>query len=122
MTDGSLVLDIALGVILANLLTPAIKRMFQRVFLRRTVPSTDDPQDPSAEDWDELWDGLSDSAKEQSKKILEDERLRRRAQESNLWPYLWSAAPEETKEKLRSRWRVAKVPPRASTTAGRLKG
>jgi len=46
---------------------------------------------------------------------VEDEQLRRRVQELNLWPYLWSAAPEETKEQLRTRWKVAKVPPQVST-------
>jgi hypothetical protein len=41
-------------------------------------------------------------------------QLRRRAQELNLWPYLWSAVSEEMKERLRYRWKVAKVPPKVS--------
>jgi hypothetical protein len=32
----------------------------------------------------------------------------------NLWPYLWPAAPNEIKEKLRLRWKAAKISPRVS--------
>jgi hypothetical protein len=69
-------------------------------------------EEASAKDWRDLWDSLPESAKERMKRVMEDEQLRRRAQESNLWPYVWGAAPEEMKEQLRSRWKVAKVPPK----------
>ena len=74
--------------------------------------SAEGPEAASEEDWLDLWEGLPESAKEQVQKLLEDDQLRRRAQELNLWPYIWSIAPEETKEKLRSRWKAAKVHPR----------
>jgi len=67
------------------------------------------------EDWRDLWESLPESAKEQSKRIVEDDQLRRRAQELNLWPYLWSVSSEEAKERLRCRWKVAKIQPKVST-------
>jgi hypothetical protein len=59
-----------------------------------------------------LWDGLSESAKQQTQRLVEDDQLRRRAQELNLWQDLWHAAPEQTKVQLRHRWKAAKIPPR----------
>jgi hypothetical protein len=121
ITDGSLILDIALGIIVAKVLISFLKGAGEvlRVFLERVVPSrkaatTGNLEEASAEDWRDLWDSLPESGIEHLKTIVEDEQLRRRVQELNLWPYLWSAAPEETKEQLRTRWKVAKVPPKAS--------
>jgi hypothetical protein len=121
ITDGSLILDIALGIIVAKVFMTAVKETFQiiktvleRLFAPRKVATARDLEEASAEDWRDLWDSLSESAKEQLEAIVEDDQLRRRVQELNLWPYLWSAAPEETKEQLRSRWKVARVPPKVS--------
>lgn len=114
--DGWLVLDIVIGVIVANLLTPAVQRIFKRLgrkAVTETVPQAD-LQEPSADDWLELWESLPEGAKQQTQRLVDDDQLRRRAQKLNLWTYLWSAAPEETKEKLRARWNVAKIPPRIS--------
>jgi hypothetical protein len=114
--NGWLILNIAIGVIVANLLMPAIQRIFKR--LSRKVVTEAVPQanleEPSADDWLELWESVPEGAKQQTQTFVDDDQLRRRAQELNLWTYLWSAAPEETKEKLRSRWKVAKIPPRIS--------
>lgn len=55
--DGWLVLDIVIGVIVANLLTPAVQRIFKRLgrkAVTETVPQAD-LQEPSADDWLELW-------------------------------------------------------------------
>jgi hypothetical protein len=41
-------------------------------------------EEVSTEDWLELWDGLSESAKQQTQRLVEDDQLRRRAQELNL--------------------------------------
>jgi hypothetical protein len=114
--DGSLILDIALGIVVAKVLTNMLKEM-ERFLERRTsrrkdIPASDE-HGIDAEDWLELWSGLPESTKERVKAIVEDDALRRRAQDLNLWPYLWSAAPEEMKDKLRSRWKVAQIPPKA---------
>ena len=117
--DGWLVLDIVIGVIVANLLTPAAQRIFKRLdrnAVTEAVPQAN-PQEPSADDWLELWESVPEGAKQQTQRFVEDDQLRRRAQELNLWTYLWSAAPEETKEKLRSRWKVAKIPPKVNTSS-----
>lgn len=98
--DGWLVLDIVIGVIVANLLTPAVQRIFKRLgrkAVTETVPQAD-LQEPSADDWLELWESLPEGAKQQTQRLVDDDQLRRRAQKLNLWTYLWSAAPEETKE------------------------
>jgi hypothetical protein len=119
MTDGSLVLDIALGIIVAKVLTTMLKELGRRWEARKVSRSmgaeASDFEKASAEDWLDVWDSLPESAKEQLKRIVEDDQLRRRTQELNLWPVIWLAAPEETKDKLRSRWKVAKVPPKVST-------
>jgi len=64
------------------------------------------------EDWTDLWASVPESAKEKARRTVEDlELLRRVMQESqgdlvnSLWGTLWIAAPEETRETIRSRWR-----------------
>ena len=101
--------------IVAKVLTAAVIETFQKVFALRKVATASELEKASAEDWLDVWDSLPESAKEQLKRIVEDDQLRRRTQELNLWPFIWLAAPEETKDKLRSRWKVSKVPPKVST-------
>jgi hypothetical protein len=73
------------------------------------------PADDSAmEDWNFLWDNVPESAKEEARKTVEDEQLRRRAQYLVPLAYLWYVAPEEVKVQLRHRWKEAKIPPRVS--------
>jgi hypothetical protein len=118
MTDVSLIFDIALGIILAKMLTNMLKelgRLWERKVSRNAGAETSELEAASAEDWRELWESLPESAKEKSKRLVEDDQLRRRTQEMNLWANLWASVPEATKEKLRSRWKAAKVPPRVST-------
>ena len=71
-----------------------------------------DPQSASEEDWAELWVSLPNWAKEELQQTVEDSQLRRHAQDLDMWPTLWAAAPEETKAKLRGRWKVQRVPSR----------
>ena|ERR1700728_3104070 len=119
--DPSLILNIALGIIVAKALIVVWKETVQifKTVLERTVPRrkavpVDDHQD--TEDWLELWESVPESAKQQSQRFIEDDQLRQRAQEMNLWPFLWAAAPEEAKEKLRARWNLAKTQPPKSRT------
>jgi hypothetical protein len=115
--DSSLILNIALGIIIAQVLKNVLKETFQ-IFRNRTdVPKVaaqevkGNGQEANDEDWLDLWESVPQAAKEQSQRLIEDDRLRRRAQELNLWPYLWAAAPEATREKLRSRWNLARIQP-----------
>ena len=116
MINGWLILDIALGIVLGDLLRNMLKDTQVWWDERRANASkTVDEKiaDDSAEaDWQFLWDNVPDSAKEAVRKLIEDDQLRLRAQGLNVWPYLWSAAPEDIKEKLRYRWKVLKIPPR----------
>jgi hypothetical protein len=90
--DVSLVLNIALGIIVAKLLIKMLKDALQilNTVLERIVPRR--PPAPTMkaeeEDWLDLWSSLSESVKEQSQRLIEDDQLRRRAQDLNLWPYL----------------------------------
>jgi hypothetical protein len=104
--DGWLVLDIALGILAADVLTVMLKDTRDWWNSRRAAGESE------AADWQFLWDNAPESAREEVRKFIEDDQLRLRAQELNLWPYLWSAAPEEIKERLRARWKVAKISPR----------
>lgn len=115
-----LVFSIAFGIIVAKALLYLFKDTIQAVKLRlekkhlapNNVTTGDLPKEEagaSAEDWLELWSSLSESAKEQVREFVDDDQLRHRAQDLNLWPFLWSAAPEETKQKLRSRWKASKT-------------
>lgn len=108
--DGWLVLDIALGIVVGDALRVMVSDT-QEWWKNRRGTVADEYE---AGDWQFLWDNVPESAKEEARKFVEDDRLRLRAQELNLWPYLWRAASEETKEKLRHRWKAAKIPPRVS--------
>src|ERR1700691_3050916 len=111
--DGWLVLDIALGIVVGDVLRVMVKDTQVWWNGRRTHGSkavdAKAADESEAEDWDFLWNNVPASGKEELRRVVDDEELRRRAQELNLWPYLWAAASEETKEKLRSRWKVAKI-------------
>jgi hypothetical protein len=106
--DGSLVLNIALGIVVAKALLKILKNFEWMVPHQKVVPAGEE-QEGTAEDWLELWESLPESAKGQLQRLVEDDQLRRRAQELKLWPFLWAAAPEKTKAKLRSRWKAAKI-------------
>jgi hypothetical protein len=116
--NGWLVLDIALGIVVGDLLRNMLKDTQVWWNSRRTpVSKTVDEKaadESEAEDWNFLWDKVPESAKEEVRKFVADEQLRLRAKELNLWPYLWSAAPEEIKERLRYRWKAANISPRVS--------
>ena len=58
MTDGSLILDIALGIIVAKVLTTAVKE-----YQERKVAKASGFEKASAEDWRDLWDSLPESGK-----------------------------------------------------------
>ncbi len=118
--SGSLVVSIALGIIVAKALLYLFKDTIEAVKLRletkRLVSNNVATNDllkkdgeANAEDWLDLWSSLSESDKERAKQFVEDDELRRRAQDLNLWTFLWSAAPEEAKQKLRSRWKASNI-------------
>lgn len=114
--DGSLVLDVALGIIGAKVLAYLFKAGSQVVTLtlERIVPRNPPPKNSEAEDeqdWQTLWSSLSDAVKQQVQRIIEDDALRRRARELEMWPTLWHMAPQDTKDKLHERWRAAGVQP-----------
>ncbi|MGA8409090.1 MAG: hypothetical protein WB680_18080 [Candidatus Acidiferrales bacterium] len=109
--DGWLVLDIALGIVVGDALRVMVKDT--QIWWKERRADSSKAAD-SSEDWNFLWDNLSESGKKEVRKVVEDDELRRRAQELNLWHDLWYAASEETKEQLRHRWKAAKIPPRVS--------
>ncbi len=111
--DGWLVLDIALGIVVGDLLRNMLKDTQER-WNRRRAGVSKAADESEAEDWNFLWDNVPESAKEEVRKFVEDNQLRQRAQELSLLPYLFYAAPEEIKERLRYRWKAAKIPPRVS--------
>jgi len=113
-----LVLDIALGIVVGDVLRVMLRdtRVWwnsRRAAVGKTVEEKA-ADESGAADWQFLWENAPKSAKEEVRKFIEDDQLRLRAQELNLWPYLWSAAPEEIKQRLRDRWKAAKIPPRVS--------
>lgn len=111
--DGSLILNIALGIIVAKVLSNMLKEI--ELFLNRKirrlleVDNAGDTLVENDDDWLDLWESLPESAKDHAQKLVEDDQLRRHAKQLKLWSYLWAFAPEETKEKLRSRWKAAKT-------------
>jgi hypothetical protein len=116
--NGWLVLDIALGIVVGDVLRVMVKDTqvwwnSRRTAVNRTVDEKA-ADESEAEDWNFLWDSVPESAKEEVRKFVADEQLRRRAQDLNLWPYLWRAAPQETKDRLRARWKASKIPPKVS--------
>jgi hypothetical protein len=125
--NGWLVLDIALGIVVGDVLRVMVKDTQVWWNSRRTVVSKPDAKatdqhaadettvkEKAAEDWNFLWDNVPESAKEEVRKFVEDEQLRKQAQELNLFKFLWHAASEETKDQLRFRWKLEKIPPRVS--------
>lgn len=127
--DGWLILDIALGIVVGDLLRNMLKDTQEWWNNRRTHGSkvvdakaaekkrTADEttaKDKEAEDWNFLWDSVPESAKDEVRKFIEDDQLRKQAQELNLFKFLWYAASEETKDQLRFRWKLEKIPPRVS--------
>jgi len=111
--DGWLVLDIALGIVVGDWLRNMLKDT-QRWLNRRRTGVGKAADESEAEDWDFLWNNVPESGKDELRKVVEDDQLRRRAQELNLWHDLWHVAPEEAKQQLRHRWKAAKIPPRFS--------
>lgn len=111
--DLWLVLDIALGILVGDLLRVMVKdtQIWRK---KRRADSSKAPAASEAEDWDFLWNNVPESGKEEVRKVVEDDELRRRAQELNLWYDLWHVAPEEAKQQLRHRWKAAKIRPRVS--------
>jgi hypothetical protein len=132
--DGWLVLNIALGIVVGSLLTRMLRGWWNK---RRATPSK--PVDEkvasehaaterraadektaaakvadkkAVEDWNFLWDNAPESAKEQIRKFVEDEQLRKQAEELDLFHFLWYSSSEETRGQLRFRWKLEKIPPR----------
>jgi hypothetical protein len=112
MINGWLVLEIALGILVGDMLRAVVKDTREWWNSRRRT-NVEEVADTAAEtDWQFLWDNASQSAKDEVRQLIEDDQLRIRAQEVDLWPQLWSVAPEEIKQKLRDRWKGLKIPPR----------
>jgi hypothetical protein len=125
--DGWLILDIALGILVGDVLREMRKDTQEWWSSRLTrgskvvdAKAADEHVDETTamekatEDWNFLWDNVPESAKEEVRKFVEDEQLRKQAQELNLFKFLWYAASEETKDQLRFRWKLEKIPPRVS--------
>ena len=116
--DGWLVLDIALGIVVGDVLRVMVKDTQVWWNSRRThggkAVDAKAADESEAEDWDFLWNNVPASGKEELRRVVDDEELRRRAQELNLWHNLWHVAPEEAKQQLRHRWKASKIPPKVS--------
>ncbi|MFZ3215579.1 MAG: hypothetical protein WA192_05915 [Candidatus Acidiferrales bacterium] len=126
--DGWLILDIALGIVVGDALRVMVRDTREwwnsrRVHVSKAIdekPVGEKAADKAAvdqkavEDWNFLWDNAPESAKEQVRKFVEDERLRKQAEKLDLFHFLWYASSEETKGQLRFRWKLEKIPPRVS--------
>jgi len=121
----SLVLNITLGIILAEIikglwnaeqhrrkLRPENERNHSVTALDRSTTFSELELKEEKSDWLDLWSSVPDWAREQARRFVEADQLRRRAEDSEmtfLWSFLWKAAPEETKEEFRSRWKESRV-------------
>lgn len=125
--DGWLVLDIALGIVVGDALRVMVRDTREWWNSRRRAPVsnavdtkvadktaavTTVADEKAAEDWNFLWNNVPESAKDEIRKSIEDEQLRIRAEKLGLFHFLWYAASEETKQQLRFRWKLEKIPPR----------
>lgn len=124
--DGWLILNIALGIVVGSLLTRMLRGMRQRLNNRGATASKPVDEkaasehtaaakvadEKAAEDWNFLWNNVPESAKDLIRKDIEDEQLRIQAEKLGLFHFLWYAASEETKQQLRFRWKLEKIPPR----------
>jgi hypothetical protein len=111
MANGWLILDIALGIVVGDMLRIMLKDT-REWWNSRGSEVAQIADEASETDWQFLWDNAPESAKAEVRQLIEDDQLRIRAQELNLWPHLWSATPEEIKQKLRDRWKGLNIPPR----------
>ncbi len=122
-----MILDVAAGVVVGYILLALLKRPIDVILkwlwnvepvfapqprershtrLLSTVKGGNQMYDP--QDWIDLWVALPDAAKNECRRILDDDDLRRRVQQSDedlgLWPYLWSFASDDTKALIQNRW------------------
>ncbi len=124
--DGWLVLDIALGIVVGdaarvmvrdtqewwNSRCAHVSKVVEEKPVEEKVAGRTIADVKAVEDWNFLWDNVPESAKEQVRKFVEDEQLRKQAEELDLFHFLWYAASEETKAQLRFRWKLEKISPR----------
>jgi hypothetical protein len=87
-----LVLDIALGIVVGDLLKIMVKDTREWWYGRRAkgnaVGESKEAGDPDESDWQFLWDNAPESSKKEVQQFIEDDQLRLRAKEFNLWPHL----------------------------------
>ena len=116
-----MIVDVALGIVFGYILLAVLKRPIDSILGRlwNTAPlavsrtdtgTTVSPQLEmyDSQDWLDLWTSMPEAAKSECRRILEDDDLRRRVQQSDedlgLWPYLWSFASDDTKALIQNRW------------------
>ncbi len=113
-----MIFDIALGIIGARLLIHVFKDLgriltmvLERVVPRNAIvrPSEPELRKATEQDWAELWAAIPQEVKEHVHALVEDRRLRCRAQELDLWSVLWESTSEDVKARMRTRWQNAKV-------------
>lgn len=124
-----LVLDIALGIVTAEILTAvwnwlcgigrparwpsertAVQQTFERIDQKKAQALPHD--EGEREDWIYLWSTVPDNVRDQARQFIEADRLRLRAKRPGmdfLWPLLWKAAPEHARQELRARWEDARI-------------
>ena len=116
--NGWLVLEIALGILVGDLLREMFRdtRLWwnQQRSKSKVAKGAAGVDESEAEDWDFLWNNVPDSAKSEIRTMLDDDILRERARRTIVMGYLFYAASEDAREQLRQKWRAANVPPKVS--------